>query len=62
MYLDETILQSRTTQTLVEYIDELWKYLNEEEHFDFDTYSCMQDRYINIKQQAEKAKNKRSFI
>ena len=29
MYLDETILQSRTTQTLVEYIDELWKYLNE---------------------------------
>jgi hypothetical protein len=53
MYLDETILQSRTTLSLVEFIDELIEYkgvkINDE----------LYGKYKEIKRQTKKAKDKR---
>ena len=53
MYLDETILQSRTTLSLIEFIDELISYkgvtINDE----------LRSKYKEIKRQTKKAKGKR---
>ncbi|QDP53413.1 MAG: hypothetical protein GOVbin4296_23 [Prokaryotic dsDNA virus sp.] len=59
MYLDETILQSRTTATLVEYIDELWEFLEvmdcQMKMKDLDTFMDIQKKYHEIKKQSNKA-------
>jgi hypothetical protein len=52
MYLDTTILQSRTTDTLIEFIDEVIEKLpcdNEQEH-------SLLSKYQEIKRQQRKAK------
>ena len=52
MYLDTTILQSRTTDTLIEFIDEVIEKLpcdNEQEH-------NLLSKYQEIKRQQRKAK------
>ena len=65
MYLDETILQSRTTLSLVEYIEELWKFLD---NCDIEMnggelkYNRLSQKYHIIKDRANKASKKRSFI
>lgn len=59
MYLDETILQSRTTLTLVEYIDELYKYLDRY-NMSNSTWTELERKYHDIKGQSEKALAKRS--
>ena len=63
MYLDETILQSRTTLTLVEYIDELWKFLDvcDMEMSMSIEYQRLSKKYHDIKGKADKASRKRSF-
>ena len=58
MYLDETILQSRTTLTLVEFIDELWEVIEEE---DIGINMGIIRKYHDIKGKADKASRKRSF-
>ena len=55
MYLDETILQSRTTLTLIEFIDELMESRISKD----DPHSAINIKYKEIKRQAEKAKAKR---
>ena len=55
MYLDETILQSKTTLSLVEFIEKVWKHV--EEPID---PKLIRD-YHTIMNTAEKAKKKRSF-
>ena len=63
MYLNETILQSKTTLSLVEYIDELWKFLDEcdvEMSMSLD-YTKLSQKYDEIKYKAERAKKKRNF-
>ena len=57
MYLDESILQSRTTLSLVSYIDKLMWTILENGHL---TESMKRD-YESIKTQANKASKKRSF-
>ena len=62
MYLNETILQSRTTLTLVEFIDKLMsiiKLADVTEDKDV-VFSIMKD-YEEIKRQTNKAVKKRSF-
>tara|TARA_R100000458_G_scaffold54629_1_gene57905 strand:+ start:460 stop:666 length:207 start_codon:yes stop_codon:yes gene_type:complete len=59
MYLDETILQSRTTLTLVEFIDELMEYLEEE---DVSITMGIMRKYHDIKGQSDKARAKRSKL
>ena len=70
MYLDETILQSRTTLTLIEYIEELigfttttYSYgMNEKQLAHFDPkYRKLMDEFYEIKSKANKASKKRSF-
>ena len=64
MYLDETVLQSRTTLTLVEFIDELYELLEDENvtaHSPIK-WNRVERKYHQIKGLSEKAKNKRSFI
>lgn len=65
MYLDETILQSKTTLSLVEFIDELWEVIDEgtleSEYLDSEYYMKIKNRYESIKAKAEKAKHKRSI-
>lgn len=64
MYLDETILQSKTTLSLVEFIDELWEVIDEgtleSEYLDSEYYMKIKNKYHDIKGQSEKAKRKRS--
>jgi hypothetical protein len=55
MYLDETILQSKTTLSLVEFIEKVWKHV--EEPID---PKLIRD-YHTIINTAKKAKKKRSF-
>ena len=57
MYLDETVLQSRTTLTLVEYINELMDFLEEE---DVNINMGLIRKYHDIKGQSDKARLKRS--
>ena len=65
LYLDPTILQSRTTLTLVAFIDELWEVIDEGalelEYLDSEYYMKIKNRYHDIKAKAEKAKDKRSI-
>jgi len=65
LYLDPTILQSRTTLTLVAFIDELWELIDEGtlelEFLDSEYYMKIKNRYESIKAKAEKAKHKRSI-
>jgi len=65
MYLDETILQSRTTLTLVEYIDEMWILINhgiiEFEVIDAEDFMRIERKYHDIKGKANRANRKRSF-
>jgi len=58
MYLDETILQSKTTLTLVEYIKRLYKHITPN---DIKTAHDLEKDYIEIMEHAEKATQKRSF-
>lgn len=58
MYLDETILQSRTTLTLVEYIKRLYKHITPN---DLATAHDLKKDYIEITERAERATQKRSF-
>jgi len=51
MYLDTTILQSRTTTTLVEFIDEIVSYISPEE-----LPEDLLLKYQEIKKQQRKAK------
>jgi hypothetical protein len=60
MYLDETILQSRTTQTLVEFIDELFEWLADD-RMEQKKYEELHYKYHQIKEKATKASKKRSF-
>ena len=63
MYLDETILQSRTTLTLVDFIDELYELLEEENVIVHSPlkWSRVEKKYHEIKGQSEKARHKRTF-
>ena len=62
MYLDETILQSRTTLSLVRYIDELWEFVEfEVNDRDIEKFRYLSKKYDEIKTRSIKAKNKRSF-
>ena len=73
MYLDESILQSRTTQTLVEFIDEMWEFLEiiapiieggkrrGVPSYHVDQYEDIQRKYLEVKERATKASKKRSF-
>ena len=56
MYLDESILQSRTTLSLVEFIDELYSCISFE-----DLPAELRDKYLEVKKKANKASKKRSF-
>jgi len=63
MYLDETILQSTTTLTLVKFIDELWECIEEDSnpwHHNKE-YDKLEKKYNIIKDRATKASKKRSF-
>ena len=64
MYLDETIMQSRTTITLVEYIDEIWDMLNDlsvdKGVISHNNYFDIKKKYNDIKEQHEKALKRRS--
>tara|TARA_R110000824_G_C14825742_1_gene637276 strand:+ start:348 stop:539 length:192 start_codon:yes stop_codon:yes gene_type:complete len=62
MYLDESILQSRTTLSLVEFIDELMEWVgnNEIENKGLK-YRELHKKYIEVKEKANKASKKRSF-
>ena len=70
MHLDETVLQSRTTLTLVEFIEELWKYMHTDWYDDEDIDELEQEfemnkltkKYEEITAKADKAKSKRSFL
>ena len=64
MYLDETILQSTTTLTLVEFIDELWEVIEEDSYpwHHNKEYDKLEKKYHIIKDRANKASKKRSFI
>ena len=57
LYLDPTILQSRTTLTLVAFIDELWLHVEAKG----ETLDKIYRKYTSIKDKAEKAKHKRSI-
>ena len=65
MYLDETILQSRTTQTLVEFIDEMWELIDEGtlelEYMNPEDFMRIEKKYLEVKKKATKANKKRSF-
>ena len=66
MYLNETILQSTTTLTLVKYIDSLWEFLELcDPHMTsikhLDQYEKLERKYHIIKDRANKASKKRSF-
>ena len=65
MYLDESILQSRTTLTLVEFVDELWELIDEGtlelEYMNPEDFMRIKKKYHQIKEQANKANKKRSF-
>ena len=56
MYLNETILQSRTTLSLVEFIDELCSHINWK-----DIPIELIEKYDEIKRQTNKAVKKRNF-
>ena len=70
MHLDETVLQSRTTLTLVEFIEELWKYMHTDRYDDEDIDELEQEfemnkltkKYEEITAKADKAKSKRRFL
>ena len=55
MYLDETILQSRTTLTLVDFIDELYELLEEENVIVHSPlkWSRIEKKYHEIKGQSD---------
>ena len=61
MYLDETIMQSRTTLTLVDFIDELYELLEEENVIVHNPlkWNEVKNKYHEIKGQATKAEAKR---
>ena len=61
LYLDPSILQSRTTLTLVVFIDELWEFVNECRVKDINKFNDLANRYESIKIKADKAKRKRSI-
>ena len=62
MYLDETILQSTTTLTLVKFIDELWERIEEPDaYLHGKDYEKLEKKYNIIKDRATKASKKRSF-
>ena len=63
MQLDETVLQSRTTLALVEFIDELYELLEDENVIAHSPikWNRVEKKYNEIKIKSEKAKNKRSF-
>ena len=58
MYLDETILQSKTTLELVDYIKRLYKLVTPH---DLAQAKDIQKDYYEITARAEKAAKKRSF-
>ena len=67
-YLDETILQSRTTLTLVEFIKKLWKHADKQiitkstiDHDARHKHLKLEEEYYVIIEKADKAKNKRSI-
>jgi len=59
MYLDETILQSRTALSLVDFIDVLIEKIGP--RIDKGNYQEIKKDYIQIKEQSDKARKKRSF-
>ena len=59
MYLDTTILQSRTTDTLIEFIDELFEIAGDYKTYpmnDLHTHEYIIGKYEEIKRQQRKAK------
>jgi hypothetical protein len=59
MYLDTTILQSRTTDTLIEFIDELFEIAGDYKDKpmnDLHTHEYVTGKYSEIKRQQRKAK------
>ena len=59
MYLDTTILQSRTTDTLIEFIDELFEIAGDYKTYpmnDLHTHEYVTGKYEEIKRQQRKAK------
>ena len=61
MYLDETILQSRTTLSLVEFIDELWENIEPRAYANEGEFLKLERKYLEVKEKANKASKKRSF-
>ncbi len=57
MYLDETILQSRTTLSLIDYIKRLYKHITPN---DLLTAKDLEKDYYDIMHRAAKATKKRS--
>ena len=58
MHLDETILQSRTTLQLIDFIKEIWPLV--EPNTEHDAISLL-NKYEYIVNSARKAEKKRSF-
>ena len=62
MYLDENILQSRTTLKLVDFIEELWEFIEEEDEvINPGKHYELKRQYFIIKDKATRARAKRSF-
>lgn len=62
MYLDENILQSRTTLKLVDFIEELWEFIEEEDEvINPGKHYELKRQYFIIKDKSTKARAKRSF-
>jgi len=59
MYLDETVLQSRTALSLVEFIDVLIEKIGP--RINKGNYQEVKKDYLQIKEQSIKARKKRSF-
>ena len=61
MYLDENILQSRTTLKLVDFIEELWEFIEDNDEDEVGRHYELKRQYSIIKDKATKARAKRSF-
>ena len=61
MYLDENILQSRTTLKLVDFIEELWEFIEDNDEDEVGRRYELKRQYSIIKDKATKARAKRSF-
>tara|TARA_R110000824_G_scaffold9859_4_gene43644 strand:+ start:244 stop:432 length:189 start_codon:yes stop_codon:yes gene_type:complete len=61
MYLDENILQSRTTLKLVDFIEELWEFIEDNDEDEVGRHYELKRQYSIIKGKATRARAKRSF-